>query len=1091
MRVTLLGLCAYLTITSLTDSLVAQGAFVNYEDPQVRPITIATLGSPERRFTLICNTPDNSVEIYDAESPFAFVGRVPVGQSPVTVRWNADNGRFYTCNYLGDSVSCVRLDLAPATGSTVNAVLERTVTVGDQPTDIVFMQNNTRAVVALEGRSGVAQLDLADLSTTIPLVLLEVDRAQGPAISHVAKMPRTMAITSDDRFYALNHLGGDIDASPLLDMGMYVFDPNNPPAGATGNFHSIPDIGSTNFNFAIDQSENRMFVVSQIARNNAAGVHAIAARPTGFVETWLKVLNLQPTTAGGPPILAPEQSAGPGPKPLWQSINLNRDYSQTTLTEVAPNQALAQATDVALVENQHGIAHIVLAAFGSDKVAILTPDANQPSGYAIQQIQLAVTNPAGNYGAVGPRGLAVDPQGTVPGSPSTIGLVWVANRLDNSFAVINPWTGTIVAQRALANDPTTDDIRRGRPFLYSAYKTSGNGMVSCASCHIDARTDALIWNLGHTGPTGPAIPTHFHDGNGHDDASMPEFPNAKGNMVTQTLQGLLNSHVEPYSMRVVATNAPYHWRGDKFDFPDFNEAFVNLLGMPDEPTIPGESGLSQAEMESYHRFINTIHHPPNPEQRKDRILSGDLGDPDDFNTGSGGKLGLKLFHAQATVGARSCVNCHSLPEGSSNTLVLTEKIEGGLGAPPQEHPFETAATRNLFTRELLVPNGFDITDLSDLANNPLKMNGPYGLLHAGIFSIVASSSINVSLTLNDFVHRAFRFSQNETLNHLRKLAVTEFVRHFDTGTAPLIGMAWTVDPAQTATNNAVLQLFENQVKEANVGIAVFTRNNGVERGYWFDPRDSRYYEEGGTSSLDRSGLLALAVPTAPDNVVIAQATPTGSERRVASLSGIATTLTGPAPNAASITLAPMAPNTFWAGVASLTGNWDPNHPTLPFQWDPANGPEPVSMKSIRELQLSLAGLFGMPIRPLRHEPPRRLRVIGDNIRPGARLGIGMARQQPGSFPAQNIWFDLAPTRYTLNGRAVWETAEELDPMHTMAWLHGGYWAPGVSQVMLADYTGVGQLDPAGWNLYAIAVQNEDDTLGLSPTWQPMTLQDDR
>ena len=215
-----------------------------------------------------------------------------------------------------------------------------------------------------------------------------------------------------------------------------------------------------------------------------------------------------------------------------------------------------------------------------------------------------------------------------------------------------------------------------------------------------------------------------------------------------------------------------------------------------------------------------------------------------------------------------------------------------------------------------------------------------------------------------------------------------------------------------------------------------------------------------------------------------------SERRVASLSGVPAILTGPAPT--TIELQPMVPNTFWVGVASLTGNWDPNHPTLPFNWNPGvNGPEPVSMKSIRELQTSLAGQFGMPSNPLRHEPPRRFRVIGDHIRPGARLALAMAKQTPGSWPAQEVFFDLAPTKYTMNGKAVGETAEELDPMHTLAWLHGGYWSPGVGKVMLADYSGVPQLDPTTWNRWAVAVFNEDGTLGLSPTWQPLFLQDGR
>lgn len=1088
MRLLQLGLCLLLPALPLAGVLPAQGAFVNYEDPQIKPVTIAVLGAAaaEQRYALICNTPDNSVEIYSTTAPFPFLGRIPVGQSPVTVRWNSGNDRFYTCNYLGDSVSCVRLALDAGSVGGVRATLERTAFVGDQPTDIVFAQNNTEAIVSLDGRSGVAHLNLFDLSIITPLVLLDVKNAQGPEITHVAKAPRVMALTSDDRFYALNHLGGDIDSAPIFDMGLYVFDPNNPPPGTTGNFHSVPDIGSMNLNFAIDSSERTMFVVSQIAQNEAVGVDAVAMQKTGFVQTWLKVVQLVNTPAGSPPTVMPEAVAGIGT--AWQSINLNRDYSQPGLAQVPRAEAIAQVTDVAILEGPTGVQRVALAAFGSDKVVILRRDASKPNGYAALHVALAVANPTGNYGAVGPRGLAIDRAGLDPAALHQRGLIWVCNRLDHSFAVINPWNGNVVAHRPLNSDPTPNEIRVGRPFLYSAWMTSGSGMVSCSSCHVDARTDALIWNLGNQDGPGPAIPAHFHDGDGHDLSTMPDFPNAKGLMVTQTLQGLLNALVEPYSMRSVASNAPYHWRGDKFDFPDFNEAFVRLQGMPDEPTIPDPSGLDAAEMEAYHRFINTIHHPPNPEQRKDRKLAGTLGNPDDLDDGSGGKLGMKLFHIKSVVGARSCQNCHHLPDGSSNTLTLTEKISGGFGSEPQDHPIETAATRNLFTREIVLPNGFDETDLSDFLTNPLRVNGPYGLLHAGIFTI----GVNPSLTINDFVHRTFKFSNNTAKDKVRKLAVTEFVRQFDSGTAPLIGSAWTVDPSALGVANSVFHLFESDAREGNSGIAVFTRNGGVERGYWFDPRDSRYYEEGATGWLDRAGLLALASPTGADNVVIAQATPTGSERRVASLSGVPTVLTGPAPVAASIELLPMAPQTFWVDVASLSGNWDPNHPTLPFSWNTTtSGPEPVSMKSIRELQTTVAGLFGMPANPLRHEPPRRLRVIGDNIRPGARLGIGMARQSPGTWPAQDVWFDLTPTSYTQGGKTVWETAEELDPMHTMAWLNGGYWAPGVAKVMLADYTGIAMLDPNAWNLYSVAVLNEDNTLGLAPTWQPLRVQDGR
>ncbi len=36
----------------------------------------------------------------------------------------------------------------------------------------------------------------------------------------------------------------------------------------------------------------------------------------------------------------------------------------------------------------------------------------------------------------------------------------------------------------------------GRPFLYDAVATSGNGEASCSSCHIFGDFDALAWNLG-------------------------------------------------------------------------------------------------------------------------------------------------------------------------------------------------------------------------------------------------------------------------------------------------------------------------------------------------------------------------------------------------------------------------------------------------------------------------------------------------------------------------------------------------------------------------------------------------------------------
>lgn len=1084
------SLVAVVLALLLAAGAAAQGSFVNYEDPQVKSVALANLGG--FRFVAVCNTPDNSVEIYTTLAPYPLVARVPVGLSPVTVKWNGADSRLYVCNYLGDSISCIRLGpvaVLPSGQPTVRAVLERTSFVGDEPTDIEFAPGNAQGFVTLHSTGGMAMINLANLAVLVPFAPLN-----GPSpiagTDWGVKAPRRIAALADGRTYVLNTMGGEIRRNSIYDVSLWVSDPNNPPVGQPTNLHILSSAGSTNFNFAIESSGRLMFLVTQIARNQVRGVDAVAAQPTGFVQSWLQVVDLVPGAPGARPQLIREQTAGTPiggvVKPMFRSINLNRDYSQAALVELPFADALAQATDVVVIEDGspspfptlpgsstpvgtvHGVA---ITAFGSDKVAILRPDAAQPSGWAITRIAIPMINPVAGYSAVGPRSLVYDPTAPDPTGLSRPGLLFVANRLDNSLAVVSPWNNAVVFQRSLGSDPTPREIRNGRRFLYSAWFGSGNGMVSCSSCHVDARTDALGWRLGNLDAPGPFIPPHFHDGDDRDTTVMPAWPNDKPLTVTQTLQGLVNSHLEPFDMQFVTTNAPYHWRGDKLSFEQFNEAFMRLQNR--------SSLLSGPEMLAYTEFVNTIHHPPNPEQDKARVLRGAAGNPDDPNDGSGALLGRKLFHIVPMVGPRACVQCHQLPEGSSNTLTIILKQTGSVEDRVQVHPFETAATRNLFLREMVRPQGLAMTDLTQ----PFTITGPYGLLHAGMSSLI----LELSLSINDFVHRGFALL---FFDPPKGDAVTEFVRQFDTGTAPAIGLAATVDPLNPAIHLAMFNLLEQQAREANVGVAVYTRSANIERGFWFDVEAGLYREENGFLVLTRAQIIALVVG-AGDTVVV-QATPTGSERRVASLTGNPAALPGPAP--AQLALQPAVPNTLFVGTTDLTGNWDPNHPNpaLRFAWDPVFGDEPISLISMRTLQTAVQGQFGVPGAPLRHEVPRRLRVSGLGIRNGAKLGIELPSSSINDPPARTIWFDLSPTRYQDGqGRTVWETAEEIDPMTAMAWLCGGYWAPGVRDVLTGTVPPNTPLAPAAWNRFTVSVRNEDGTLGVAGTLQTLTISDVR
>src|SRR5690606_25583341 len=103
---------------------------------------------------------------------------------------------------------------------------------------------------------------------------------------------------------------------------------------------------------------------------------------------------------------------------------------------------------------------------------------------------LADTIPVGE----GPTGLALD---------EPRGLLYVLNRFDASVSVVD-----LAAETELARipffDPTPAAIKNGRKHLYDTIKNSGLGHVACGSCHIDARTDRLAWDLGDpSGQMGP------------------------------------------------------------------------------------------------------------------------------------------------------------------------------------------------------------------------------------------------------------------------------------------------------------------------------------------------------------------------------------------------------------------------------------------------------------------------------------------------------------------------------------------------------------------------------------------------------------
>jgi DNA-binding beta-propeller fold protein YncE len=199
----------------------------------------------------------------------------------------------------------------------------------------------------------------------------------------------------------------------------------------------------------------------------------------------------------------------------------------------------------------------------------------------------------------GPTGIVLNAVGANVGSPT---LAYVLNRFDATISVLS-LAATNASQAeiqrvALSYDPTPNDVRAGRPLLYNTQLFSGLGQISCGSCHVDARTDRLAWDLGDpTSPpeiiSGPNLALRDNSKNPFtitNPASLTEHP-MKGPFLTMTLVDRMQS---PF----------LHWRGDRANISAFATAFVALQG--------GASAPTGAQLNAMTAFLATLRTPPNP-----------------------------------------------------------------------------------------------------------------------------------------------------------------------------------------------------------------------------------------------------------------------------------------------------------------------------------------------------------------------------------------------------------------------------------------------------------------------------------------------
>ena len=640
-------------IVTRTGAVLAQvplSAYANFEGSQVNPIRV----SPDNSRLFAVNTADARVSVFDLSNPGkpSLLVEIPVGIEPVSVNPRTSD-EAWIVNQESDSISIV---------SVSKGIVTDTIYCPDEPADVVFAGSNLAFVSVARSRL----INVYDVTT----------HALVKSIPVVGGLPKALAVSTDgSKVYAAFAASGNGTTIIPANLAPPPPPPTNPtlppgpqvalivkatdPTWASAIQYTMPDndvvvidasslqivryytgVGTVNLALATVPASGTILV----ANTDALNVTPFVPNLTGH---WVnnRITKISPNGQISPFDLNPGINYSVLPNPSALSI------------------ALAQPTAIAPGPNA---TTFYVAAFGTDRVALVDLSGSIHTRIEIGPATGSTVNPPAKRG---PRGLA-----TVPANK----VLYVLNRISNSISIINTASNKVQAEIPVGTfDPTPQDIRLGRGFLYDA-KLSGNGTGACASCHVDAEMDMLAWDLGD--PTG-IMETVVSNGQ-----SFQEHP-MKGPMVTPPMRGLANLE-------------PYHWRGDRPDFSSFNQVFYGLMG---------GNQLTENQMTAYTNFINTILYQPNPYQKLDRTFPSSVqgGDP---------ARGQYLFQnvAFSTATSQTCSTCHTVNPGTGTNGLVVQ-------LPDDPQPLKVPHMRKIYMKLLF-----------NTAPGSVAIEG-FGLDHNGVF----------------------------------------------------------------------------------------------------------------------------------------------------------------------------------------------------------------------------------------------------------------------------------------------------------------------------------------------------------------------
>jgi YVTN family beta-propeller protein len=737
--------------------------FVHFESPHVHPLD----RTPDGARLLAVNTADQRLEIFDilADAPYlAHAGSVSVGMEPVSVRARG-TGEAWVVNHVSDSITVV--DLATLS-------VKATILTGDEPCDVVFAGKPERAFVSISQKNRVEVYNPANLG------------AAPVQVAIAGEDPRALATDGTRVYAAIFECGNETTVIPesVVSSALSPYAdakgsaPNPPPnAGSAFSpaFHpSLPEAPPSSLIVRRDAqgawrdvngADWSAAVTWQLAGNDVAVidpatlattyVHGLMTTPMsiapapggGFVAVGVELrnevrfdANLQGAFAKSEFARVPAGASSPD---LRGDLNPHLDYAVRTLPFLQRTLAIGDPRGIAV--SADGMRAWATGLGSSNVVAFALP--------SMARVDLAQVGD-------GPTGIVHD---------AKLDRLFTLNRFDGSLSVLDAGTLDELA-RPRFFDPTPSIVRDGRPFLFDTHLTSGLGQASCASCHIDARTDQLVWDLGSPASPMAAFDQLCNLGLPNEGVGCEAWHPVKGPMASQSLIGLEGTE-------------PFHWRGDRAYIATFRHTGVALQGM--------DRDFTEDELKDMQDYLNSISLAPNP----NRTLDGGL--PQQI-AGGNPTRGQGLFFSGGA-GFISCATCHTPPSGGGAAVVSTDLLAA--------------------TQAMTVPHLTAIHEKTGFGSGSAPAARGFGFGHDGTVR-----------TLDGFLASHVKGFLGTSITATDAKDLAAFLLAWDTGTPAAIGQQASLG-GRFATGSARRNLLAALANAGQGQLVARTSIDGVERGY--------------------------------------------------------------------------------------------------------------------------------------------------------------------------------------------------------------------------------------------------------------------